>query len=290
MVACFVIVMVWPDAGKMNFFPYDGSWRGILWHRNYLGSTMALGVLIFLLCFFLSDFGKRIQAVFYGACYLLSLALVVLSQSATGLILLIVLHFVLVGVALWLKWYPHMRPVHYLIIGALALIALVIGYIKLDLVLGLFNRNSTFTGRASLWAYLFTHVINRRPALGYGFGALWVQQSFQVQLRDAIGWPYPVMIGDNGYVDMILHVGYVGFLAFMLVIVLACWRMARFAFRKRTLIAFVPILLMVYVLLTNFTLSYFLETESLVWIIMVALFFAVTPGRVEDKNITALPD
>ncbi len=275
-VLCIVIVIVWRDAGMMNFEPYYGSWRGIFWHRNYLGSTMALGALIFLFCTCLSWQKERKQALFYGSFYLLAIALVALSRSATGLILLILLHILFGGTALWLAWYSKLRAVHYWILGGLLAIMVTIGYLKLDFILGIFNRESTFTGRAGLWSYLLDNVISQRPLLGHGFGALWLQDSFRLALRDALGWAYPVVIGDNGYVDILLHVGAIGLVIFAAVLVMSWARTARLAFRERTLLAFVPVLVMTYVLITNITLSYFLETESFTWIVMMAFVFAAT--------------
>lgn len=276
-VFCFAFVLVLPDAGLMNFYPYYGSWRGIFWHRNYLGSTMALGMLVFLLAFCLSFSRQVKRAIFYGIFFLLALALVVLSKSTTGLILVFVLHIIFVVVILWLKWRSKLRAVHYWAFGGLLIVALAAAYFKLDFLLGLFNRNSTFTGRVGLWSYLFEHVVSQRPFLGYGFGTLWVQKSFQLGLRDALGWPYPIVIGDNGFIDIILHVGIIGFIVFVFMLALACVRMMRLALCERTLLAFVPLLVMAYVLITNFTLSYFLETESFTWVVMVAFLFAATP-------------
>ncbi len=295
-ILCFVIVITWPDAGMMNFYPYFGSWRGIFWHRNYLGSTMALGTLIFLICFSLvwrqsklehgegpiSQLRRRWLLIFYGIFYLLSLALVVLSHSATGLILAIILHIFFVGILLWLAVYPKLHRAHYGILGSLGVVVLVTAYLKLDSVLAIFNRNSTFTGRAGLWQYLLEHVISERPLLGYGFGALWLQNSFRLTLQGALGWRYPVVIGDNGYMDILLHLGLIGLLSFIAVLVLACVRMARLAIGQRTLIAFAPLLVMVFMLLSNVTLSYFLETESFTWIIMAALLFSAT--SLENKE------
>ncbi len=283
-VFCFVIVIAWGDAGLMNFYPYYGSWRAIFWHRNYLGSTMALGTLLFLICVFLSFPKQKRMAAFYAVFYVLALALVVQSHSATGLILVLVLHAIFAAVVFWLHFRQRIHAVHYWILGGLLLAILAVGYLKLDFLLGLFNRESNFTGRTGLWSYLFAHYINQRPLLGYGFGAFWQQAAFDLQLRDALGWPYPVVIGDNGYMDILVHLGAVGAVVFAAVLILACFRMGSLAFRERTLLAFVPLLVMAYMLITNFTLSYFLETEFFTWIVMIAFWFAATPAGAGSKN------
>ena len=289
-VLCFAVVIIWPDTGMMNFYPYYGSWCGIFWHRNYLGSTMALGTSIFLICFSLvwrqpkprnsersmTPLRRRWLLIFYGIFYFLSLALVVLSRSATGLILAIVLHVFFVGVLLWLATYLKLSRVHYWILGSLCIVIAVIAYLKLNSVLAIFNRDATFTGRTGMWLYLFQHVISERPLLGHGFGALWLQASFRLAMQSALGWPYPVIIGDNGYIDILLHLGLIGLLSFVAILVLACVRMIKLAKGQRTLLAFAPLLVMVFMLLSNVTLSYILESESFTWIIMAAMLFSAT--------------
>ena len=60
----------------------------------------------------------------------------------------------------------------------------------------------------------------------------------------------------------------VGLVLFLLVLVWAAVQMARLALKERTLTALSPLLLMSYTLITNVTLSYFLEMESWTWVAM----------------------
>lgn len=279
-VLCLLIALIWPAAGIMNVPPYVGSWRGLFWHRNYLGSTMALAAIVLVVAFCLSVLRDRNWGLIYLISYGVACALVVLSHSATGLILLLLLHGIVAVLFLWVRLNRRLRPWHYWIIGIASAGALALGLLNLDFILGLFNRNTTFTGRVSLWGFLFQHVMEERPLLGHGFGTLWVQPAFQAALRDALGWPYPVFIGDNGYVDIALQLGLVGLIAFGILILWSVAGGVGMLLQQRTLLSAVPALLMTYMLITNITLSYFLETESFTWLIVFSFVFSAVGGAV----------
>jgi O-antigen ligase len=269
----------------MNFAPYTGSWRGLMWHRNYLGTAMALASVV-LLYGLLRSFGlqepsgslsttrRNARRLFYAIFYMASVALVWLSHSATGVILFLLLHAGVVFVLLWLHWSPRMRSGHYVALAAMMVGGAVLAYAKRDALFGLLGRNSTFTGRTGMWTWLFRYVVAQRPLLGHGFGALWYQNDFRLAVQAGVKWGFPVVIGDNGYVDIVLHVGYLGALAFAVLLFAILYHVMRLAIRERTLLAFMPSLIMTYVLVVNITLSYFLETESYTWVILVALWAA----------------
>ncbi len=284
-VVTVTVAILLPDVGMMNFAPYTGSWRGLMWHRNYLGTAMALASLVFL-CGLLRLLGMKDRPgalsvakrtgpyVFYAVFYLAAVALVWLSHSATGVILLFVLHGEVACVLLWLRWYPRLRLGHYAALAALAVGGMLLAYGNRDKLLGLLGRDSTFTGRAGMWEWLFKYVVAQRPLLGHGFGALWYQNDFRLAVQAGVSWGFPVVIGDNGYIDIILHVGYLGALVFAFLLLAILYYAVRLAFHERTLLTFMPLLIMTYVLIVNITLSYFLETESYTWLIMMALWGA----------------
>lgn len=277
-ILCVLAALVWPAFGRMNSYPYYGSWRGIFWHRNYLGATMGLAAMVCLLACVGFYTKSRRRASIYFAFYLMALTLVVLSRSATGLILTIILHGFFGLAWAWVRLQARMRALHYWLAGAVLLALGIIAYLKLDILLGLFNRDSNFTGRVGLWQYLFAEVIDQRPLLGHGFGALWTHPAFTHALQGALGWPYPVMIGDNGYVDILLHLGYVGLALLLVALGFALARCAGLVLRERNLPAFAPLLALAWLLIANFTLSYFLETESFTWLITLALVCAASTG------------
>ena len=262
-----------PGLGTMPQYPYFGAWCGVFWNRNHLGSLVALLNSVFLIKT-LSDFQRdKPRVVLDLFFYLLSLIVVYKATSAAGYILTILLNFLIVLVALWLKFYLHIKKVHYLIIFGLFTVGMVWIASNLDFVFGLVNRTSSLTGRIPMWDFLFQNVIHQSPWLGYGYGAIWSIGSFRNGLSQAVGWLYPVTIGDNGFIDILLSVGIVGLLSFLGVFVSGWIRAFKFVLARRKIIDFFPLVFMLFTLMANISFSLFLETESFIWLIMVAVLF-----------------
>lgn len=275
-IANFALAIFIPDIGRANFHPYDGAWRGLFRNRNYLGSFMALGNLIFLLRLATSTRHQKVQIVISCIFYLFTLGLIALSRSATGLILFVVLNFVFLLGLVWLKWGHRLRAKHYYILGAFLFFGLVVLFEKLNFFLGFFNRDSTLTGRVDLWRYLLENWVSKRPILGHGYGAVWYG-SLKMQAQNAVGWLYLIHIGDSGFMDILLNLGVVGLTILLLLLLLGSVCALIFAYQQWSVTDLFPLLVMIYVVLTNITLSYFMELEVFVWFLFVVALFLSTP-------------
>jgi len=282
--ASFLMAWLEPEIGMTFARPYNGAWRGIFWHRNHLGSLMALFNAVFLFKI-VESFSKRLikPLIFNFFFYALTLLLVRMSASATGLILFMLLNFgFFVGWA-WVNWGWRLQPIHYYLLAIVSFVAFILGMLNLDYLLGFVNRNSSLTGRIPLWNYLINLVINQRPLIGFGFGAIWNFASFRNDTARLVNWLYAVQIGDNGFIDIFLHLGIVGLILFVTVIILTCIRAIKFAINQRTLFGQFPLLLMGYIVVANITFSLFAEIESFIWMIVVAVLFLTTVNQDFDN-------
>ena len=240
--------------------------------------------LVFLLRFITGMEERRKEILLDGIFYVLTAILIFLSESATGKILFLLLNFSVFMVFLWLKVRKRLNTYHYWVGAALLLILSVIAFLNLDHFLGLFNRNITLTGRVYLWEYLFNEVIPKRLYFGYGFGAIWVTQSFQTQVSRAIGWPYPVLMADNGYIDILLNGGGIGFTLFFAVMVSLIIRSIRYVVRNKSLYGFFPVFFLEFILIENMVYSFFMELETFVWLIFVTILFLTTHDSLKVKT------
>ena len=155
---------------------------------------------------------------------------------------------------------------------------------NLDLVFGLFGRDTSMTGRTSLWSNLIG-LAARRPWLGHGFGAVWTLDSFREEIRQLVGWTSQPLIADNGLLDIYLHLGIAGLFVFSCVLILVTVRSLQSGVRQKTLAGFFPLLVMVYAFFANITFSLFAETEVFLWFLIIAGLFMATPSA--RKEITS---
>ena len=282
-VASLGFVLLLPQYGIMSDPFYHGAWNGIFWHRNYLGCFMALASAIFLIKILawksLSRSGKWLNP----AMLLLAVSLLVKSKSATGILTVAVLVGLCLLLAAWLHWGRDLKPKHYYVIGGIAVAVIVLICVRLDFILGLLGRNTSLTGRVPMWSYLLQNVISRRPILGYGYGAIWNLEGFRAQLAATLGWSSQVVIGDNGLMDIGLHLGIIGVVLMATLIVAGLVRAAKYFLRERTMFSALPMLLLVFVVVANISLSLILESETFIWAIVVASQVAITdqPQRVK---------
>jgi exopolysaccharide production protein ExoQ len=277
----FLLAILLPAAGRMLESPYDGAWQGIYWHKNHLGGIAALINSVFLIRSIWSYLARKPLVVLDILFYLSSGVLIYLSSSAGAYIVAILLHVSIAAFMISRQF--RLRPVHYYIGAGLGIIAAVAVLGNLDRALGLFNRNATLTGRIPLWEFLLRDTISQRPWFGYGFGALWNLETFQTRMQGALGWRYPIVIADNGFMDILLHLGLVGLVLFLIVYGSAWIKAVRGALAHRSVADFFPVIFMLFTLLGNISFSFFLETESFVWMWMISLLFLMPSA---DKELT----
>ena len=287
--ASFILAIVRPDLGTDLNPPYNGAWRGIFWHKNHLGNLVPIFSLIFLLQIFQYPFRSfRFAKITAFIFYLLSLILMYQAKSVAGYILLLLLHFVFFISVIWIKIHSHLKPYHYWAALIVFLVGVVIATSNLDFIFGLFNRKTTLTGRIPLWQYLIVEVYLKKPFFGYGFGSLWTMESFRISTQEFVGWGYQVMIGDNGFLDMLLSGGIVGLMLFLFVYVQAWFHSIRYSITQCTMVGMFPLIFMVYTSFVNISFSMFLETESLIWMLCVYLLYlnTTTAGNESSRLVT----
>lgn len=276
LIVCFTLAVFLPIFGAMIWEPYHGAWRGVFWHKNHLGSISVIFSLVFLI-FALDEIGKIDgKPLLYIAFYLFSLVVIFFSRSAAGYILFTLMSFFVAVAFVWLKTHQHLRTVHYYGVLSFVILVMTVVFLNLEFVLGLFNRDTSLTGRIPLWNYLIHDILAQSLWFGYGFGAIWSIASFRIATQQVLGWGFPVAIADNGFLDILLHVGLIGFVPFLGVLIISLVRSFKYALHHNSLLAFFPFLIMVFTFFANISFSLFLETEMFVWLIVVAVLFMIT--------------
>lgn len=276
-----LICLLLPAIGAAAGYPYYGAWRGMFWHKNHFGTFISLFNMLYL--FFTIYYYRidKIQSLFWGLFYVVTLGLVVLSKSATAVIATLILNSAFLLLQIWLIVRRKLKIVHYYIIGGMLLAALIIMFVNLDFLFELLGKDRTLTGRTNLWSYLIENIIAEQPWSGYGFGAFWNMEAYRIEISKKIGWDFQVLIGDNGFLDVLIHVGMIGFFIFFIILLYTFVQAFRYILDNMpNILSFLPIFFLFYALIVNLSFSLFMETEMLTWMIVTQILL----GRIRKSH------
>ncbi len=244
---------------------FAGAWRGMLAHKNAMAQLAVLSALMLQLVL---PFRDR-QRWWHWAALIVSVLLVILSTSKTGLLLLILFSLLLPG----LRSLRIDRVEAKLAIVMVFLLILTIGVAfvgNFELILTSLGRDPTLTGRTDIWGVLLQKV-GKRLWWGYGYEGFW-GGGMQGEAIDL--WysnRYIVDTAHNGFLDMLLQVGVVGLGIFLLSWVMNLWRGWQWLMGWRSPDGLYPLAIMVNWLLYNLSESNIPDAYSINWIIYVSV-------------------
>ncbi|MGX8010528.1 O-antigen ligase family protein [Mesorhizobium sp. ORM8.1] len=199
--------------GTVNFVGAFGS-------KNQIGFFSSLG--IFFTLAFLAFYRRNwLSFVWTAPILLLSVYMLAIAHSATSVASLpAVVGIVALLTASKVLSLRYRRVIF--IVGAAALVTGVVAALNLgllDVVLGVFGKDSTLTGRTYLWEQGW-NAAQQRPLLGYGYAAYWVQgfaeperlwAEFYISTRTGFHF-------HNTYVETLVEIGYIGVTMLALII------------------------------------------------------------------------
>jgi exopolysaccharide production protein ExoQ len=248
----------------------EGVWSGIYLQRNTLGSMMTIGGIVFLLLA-----RKRRKgwgwSRFYGV---VAFGLVLLSGSVTAcLTFLILATALLVLPRLRAEWAQAKKTIWALAVVGVLAAALV--STQFDNVTELLGRDSTLTGRTTLWAVSYVTGLDR-PWLGYGFNAFWLgTEGPAAEVLEVVKWNAPS--AHNGLLETWLDLGIPGVLLVSFVFGRSFWR-SILSFRQQSGWEHAwPLLFLILLFLLNLTESVFLSSNGFFWILFVSIALRVSP-------------
>jgi exopolysaccharide production protein ExoQ len=263
-VASLAIAILAPGIG-MDDPAGPPGWRGVFTAKNQTGEVMAVGTVAF--CYGIISLHRKGRSLLpYILGLLLCGTLLYLSDSRTSWII------GFLGPFFCLSYRSmHRRAAVGIIIWATLILIFVPGvYIlsdQLPLIFSSLGRDTTFTGRAGLWAIL-PSFIEDRLWLGHGFAAFWVEASPNVvMIWNATGWQPPS--AHNGWLDILLELGLVGFALTALQILLVIINGIRAVVDGREPDAQFALLMVSVLLIVNMTESTLVRPANVIWITLV---------------------
>lgn len=192
---------------------------GLYSQKNNLGAVAALSGLFALYQFYAKAGFAKIFAIFMLA---VTLFVLVASRSKTSLGLVFLAP--VAGLIVALIGY-------YLRIAAGVFVAMAIAGLFVLFWLGqsadlwtlaslshMIFGDPTLTARTDIWTFA-REMIAQKPVFGHGFGAFWSAGADSTAFREAPGFIKKLNHAHNGYVDLLLQVGVLGFLLFVCLLV-----------------------------------------------------------------------
>jgi O-antigen ligase len=269
-----LILIFFPNFGIMNYHIIQGAWSGLFWHKNHMGIIAALVNIIFL-CNFVENLRQsKMKLFFWGMMYVFSLFFLIKTDSVGAYLSSIFVHGVYFLLLIWLKVRNKLRARHYYLFVLIILVFGILLVTNLDTLFGLFNRNITLTGRIPMWKHLFVTYFVERPYFGYGFNAFWYLYPHRKAMQLAAGYPDPIVIADNGFIDILVNTGILGFSMFLIFYFGMWFRSIQLAVKAQQTIHIFPVLIMAFSLVSNLSWSFLYENESFMMLIMMIMLFA----------------
>jgi exopolysaccharide production protein ExoQ len=193
------------------------GWQGVFATKNNFGRIVVLAAAAFLSRPRL----RRRDTLLMVTLMVIAGAAVYAARSAGSLVTLgaIVLIYSAFGA---LRWGPAVLTIAS--VGALLIVVPTTYWAlnNLDAVTAILGRDPTLSGRTELWR-LTVENIAQSPVLGHGYDAFWNVSSQQAtRIRGAIGWPAPT--SHDGYLDLLLDLGFAGLLLYASSYVIAVHR------------------------------------------------------------------
>jgi O-antigen ligase len=245
-----------------------GNWRGLYGHKNIAGAVCAITAILFL--FTRTGWKNWIGiAIALAACFFLAMTH---SKSSAGFLVIALV----AGLLYRIGWRDGLsRAILSAFAAVLACAGIAFVLLDASVIARMLEDPDEFTGRAEIWAAELRYIADH-PLLGAGFGTFTDTRS-QSPLHNYVSgsWVDAVSHGHNGYLQVFVTIGGVGFGLAVLALVLAPLR--RFWTLDRGEGAFKSMLmaLFVFAVLHNFMESDFLEGDGAVWAALLLVIAAL---------------
>jgi exopolysaccharide production protein ExoQ len=276
-----LLIKYFPDLGVF-YLRYTGDrwWIGVTTTKNNLGVLCTVAALFLFWRFLMTWNRRKISGMkwwYYLDLLVLAMSLFLMkgevSYSATSLACLAA------GIACVLGlWWAQTHQIN-LGMSMLTMPVMLIFFFGASVpflgtaafsgLTSLLGRDATFTGRTEIWAQLAPLALSE-PFLGHGYGGFWLG-TLVAEVNEA----------HNGYLEVVLGLGFVGLLIVM-GFVASCCREAYVGIRQNAERAFFGYGLIIMMVLHNVTEASFVEIADLMW---TTLLFMQVVSRMETSAL-----
>jgi exopolysaccharide production protein ExoQ len=246
---------------------HPGAWKGVFGYKNILGSIMIISSFTF----FLLPINRYnfLHQLYKWSGLSLSIVLILLSTSKTSLVASILLFLILFFYRNF-RWQGKATVIFLdlaiLVLGTVG--AIVIGsWTELLTALG---RDPSLTGRTPMWGVALTRLMER-PLLGFGRGAFWAPRSpYALEAGLAVAPGFIPPHGHNGFIDLLLDVGFIGFALFTVSYFIAYFRALKYAYATYEVENLWYLAFLIFLVMNNMTESFLLYKTNIYWTLYIS--------------------
>ena len=178
---------------------HEGSWKGLHMHKNIAGCFSAVAALLWLFVGYARRTGWLITGGIAWALYSWFTG----SKTSFGMLLAVI------PIGLMFNWGLKRGFDRRLLIFLLLASVVLLPPITMVILACVELMDLTFTGRTEIWTFVWDSVL-QTPLLGVGYGSFWAVGDTSASLVRANEWVAQYSEGHNGYLDVLVTVGFVG--------------------------------------------------------------------------------
>ncbi|MFH7244821.1 MAG: O-antigen ligase family protein [Spirulina sp.] len=260
LISIFVAVLL-PSLGTG-----DKGWTGVLYHPIDFGAFMAFSSTLFFVHSL--DAGKNVIP-FRLMAIIISMVML-LSNSAGAIVALAVL----LGTSCFLSFAKQLNTIQLVIYILVSLMIGIVGALNSDAiflsVLDFLGKEPNLTGRADIWPQIWDEIV-KKPFLGYGYSGFWQpwrgidNPASNIMVAST---QYIPPHAHNGFLEIFLDTGLIGFILFAASLVLVFYRSIKLFIKTRSKVFLVPVIFVIYVILLNLNQSSLLS-PNYIWVYYV---------------------
>lgn len=248
------------------------GWCGGFGHPIDLGGIMALGIVLWLL----NAFARPKYILRSLACSIMCF-FVMQSTNSAGATLVFISLIILLFFTTFLKKLKFTQAFCFFILF-LSLFGVVSIWLidNFDSFLFFFNKDVTISGRIPLWTMLLKTSIKENLWFGYGYNAFWqrwlgnyspASSVVNAIIGNGRDW---VAHAHNGFLDIILNIGLMGFLSFIFLFLSNVVGTIRLIINNKRSDSFLPLIVVTFTFITNLFNSPII-IPSFVWFLFVVI-------------------
>lgn len=265
-----VAVLLFVDPAWVTSYSDGHAIKGLTSHKNIFGFEAGLAAIVFALVPF-----QRLRMLRWPLVAL-AMGMLVLSRSS-GSLVATVAGLACLPLLLPMRFRGAQRVALALITVTVASAATYLLTTNLELIPQLLSKDPTLTGRTELWSLVWNSIL-QRPWLGYGFDSFWMGlQGESLGIIRAVGWLVPT--AHNGYLDLLLNMGFVGALLCVPLLFQSIYRALHAVITEHDTARYLPGCFLAFWLVYNLNESALITRSAVPYLLFVCFNVATAPSR-----------